>query len=298
MAFGGIARFETVLTQLAPYMADTVPKARRTFGEPWERAFDETLRVMFGDDDARLKAAASGYLRFALDSVRLHKRFEKDRVYASKSYDDAAKRVYHNQEYMDGLYLPGILLSHYLWPHHYRQLGYFHREFVPRLQGMSDRRFLDVGVGTGFYSRQALAACEGVVGTAYDISTYSLDYARRQVAAFGFSERWNGEIRNVITDPPAQQWPAVISVEVLEHLEDPLSYLHALRARLATGGFGFITAAITAPNEDHIFLYNSWAEVAAQLEAAGFRILGLQEDLAYEPQGDLPVPRLGAFVVS
>ena len=66
MAFGGIARFETVLTPLAPDMADTVGKARRSFGEPWERAFDETLRVMFGDDDARLRAAASGYVRFAL----------------------------------------------------------------------------------------------------------------------------------------------------------------------------------------------------------------------------------------
>jgi SAM-dependent methyltransferase len=290
--------FERILTRAAPYMADTVGKGRRAFGDAWVRQFDDTLRVMFAGDEARLAQAAKGYVRFALDSVRLHKRFEKERVYLPKNYEDAARAVYHNQAYMDGLYLPGILLSHYLWPHHYRQLGYFQNEFMPRLRRGAARRFLDVGVGTGFYSRQALTADPDMTGTAYDISAYSLEYARRQIAAFGFSARWTGELRNVITNPPDARWPAIISVEVLEHLDDPVSYLRALRARLEPGGSGFLTAAITAPNEDHIYLYNSWQDVAAQIETADFQILGYQEDLAYAPQGDLPVPRLAAFIVT
>lgn len=293
-----VEQFERILTGIAPYMADTVARGRRDFGEPWQRQFDETLARVFGGDEARLSTAARGYVRFALDSVRLHKRFEKDRVYLPKTYDEAARGVYHNKEYMDGLYLPGILLSHYLWPHHYRQLGYFQREFAPRVRAFDDQRFLDVGVGTGFYSRQMLAACPRTIGTAYDISEYSLEYARAHVAAFGFTSRWSGEIRNVITNPPRDQWPCLVSVEVLEHLDDPLSYLHALRARLAPGGLAFITAAITAPNEDHIYLYNNPQEVAAQLEAAAFRVLDFQEDVAYAPKADEPVPRLAAFIVS
>jgi SAM-dependent methyltransferase len=293
-----VERFERILTAIAPYMADTVGKGRRAFGDSWQRQFEDTLRTLFAEDDARLERAARGYVRFALDSVRLHKRFERDRVYLPKTYDEAARGVYHNKEYMDGLYLPGILLSHYLWPHHYRQLGYFQRAFAPRVRELAGQRFLDVGVGTGFYSRQMLAACPQMVGTAYDISQYSLEYATAHVAAFGFSPRWTGEIRNVITNPPAERWPCLVSVEVLEHLEDPLSYLHALRARLEPGGLGFITAAITAPNEDHIYLYNNPREVAAQLEAAAFRVLEFQEDVAYEPKSDEPVPRLAAFIVS
>jgi SAM-dependent methyltransferase len=293
-----LEKFERKLAQAAPYMANTVEKGRTTFGERWQVQFEETLERLFGDDDVRLAAAARGYVRFALDALRLQKRFEKDGAYLPKSYDEAARAVYHNQEYMETLYLPGILMSHYLWPHHYRQLGYFQRDFLPRVLGAGSRRFLDVGVGTGFYSRQALAASPEMSGTAYDISPHSLGYARRHVDAFGFSSRWQGEICDVTATPPSGSWPCIVSVEVLEHLEDPLSYARAVRARLAPGGLGFITAAITAPNEDHIYLYRDSEEVAVQLRAAGFSILDHQEDRAYDPVGNEPVPRLIAFIVS
>lgn len=279
-------------------MAATVEKGRVAFGEPWEVAFDETLRTMFGDDETRVTAAARGYVRFATDALRLQKRFERDRVYVPKTYDETARSVYHNKEYMDSLYLPGILLSHYLWPHHFRQLLYFRRAFLPSVLSAADPAFLDVGVGTGFYSRQVLAGSPRTRGAGYDISDHSLAYARAHVEAFGFADRWQGKIRNIMTEPPVAKWPFVVSVEVLEHLEDPMAYLRAVRARLAEGGLAFITAAITAPNEDHIYLYNHYSEVAAQLEAVGFRILDYQEDLAYEPKADEPVPRLAAFVAS
>jgi SAM-dependent methyltransferase len=297
-AYPHLEKFERILAQVAPYMASAVEKGRDAFGENWERQYEETLGTLFNDDEARLIAAARGYVRFALDALRLQKRFEIERVYLPKTYDEAARAVYHNKEYMDTLYLPGILLSHYLWPHHYRQLCYFHREFMPRALRVGGGRFLDVGVGTGFYSRQTLAAAPEITGTAYDISDHSLAYARAHVAAFGFAARWRGEIRNLITDPPTETWPCIVSVEVLEHLDDPLAYLKAARGRLAEGGLGFITAAITAPNEDHIYLYNDYREVAAQLEAAGFSIQDFQEDLAYEPKADEPVPRLAAFIVT
>jgi SAM-dependent methyltransferase len=293
-----VEQFERILGRVAPYMSSAVEKGRSAFGADWERQYEETLGTLFDEDEARLTAGARGYVRFALDALRLQKRFEKEGVYLAKTYDEAARAVYHNREYMETLYLPGILLSHYLWPHHYRQLGYFQREFMPRVRKAGARRFLDVGVGTGFYSRQALAAAPEMRGTAYDISEHSLAYARAHVGAFGFADRWTGEIRNVITDPPAETWPCIVSVEVLEHLEDPLAYLQAVRARFEKGGFGFITAAITAPNEDHIYLYRDHREVAAQIEAAGFSILDFQEDLAYEPKADEPVPRLAAFIVT
>ena len=126
-----------------------------------------------------------------------------------------------------------------------------------------------------------------------------MSYARRQIECFDFANRWRGHIRDVVSDPPDETWPFLVSVEVLEHLEDPAAFLKALRRMLQRGGRGFITAAITAANADHIYLYNNCDEVIAQLkEGEGFELVEYQEEIAYAPRRDEPVPRLGAFIVT
>jgi 2-polyprenyl-3-methyl-5-hydroxy-6-metoxy-1,4-benzoquinol methylase len=198
---------------------------------------------------------------------------------------------------MHGLYLPGILLSQYLWPHHYNQQQFFLNKFMPRVRSAPVRRFADVGIGTGFFSRLALTADAQATGVGYDISDHSLSYARMQIQAFGLEDRWRSEKRNILTNPPVEKYPFVISVEVLEHLEDPVSFIRGLKAMLAPGGLGFVTAAITAPNEDHIYLYNSCQDVMKELQLGGFQVVEWQEDIAYAPKADEPVPRIGAFIV-
>ena len=87
-----------------------------------------------------------------------------------------------------------------------------------------------------------------------------------------------------------------MSIEVLEHLEDPLAFIRGLKSMLVPGGFAYIAAAITAPNEDHIYLYNNMQEVEDQLTEAGFEVLSSQEDVAYPARHGEPVPRAGAFI--
>lgn len=289
---------EARLTRLAPYMASTVEKARSRFGAAWEASFEETLGRLFRGEPERLENAVRGYVRFALDAIKLQKVFEKERVYRAKSYAEVGQEVYHNRDYMETLYLPGILLSHYLWPHHYNQLMYFQKRFAPLVRATAARRFCDIGIGTGFYSRQMLSLDPGLEGDAFDISEHSMSYARQQIKRFDFASRWRGHMRDVILDPPDETWPLLVSVEVLEHLEDPIAFLKSLRRMLQPGGRAFITAAITAPNADHIYLYNNCDEVIAQLRAAGFELIEYQEDIAYAPRRDEPVPRLGAFIVT
>jgi SAM-dependent methyltransferase len=269
----------------------------RAFSPHWEGQFEETLARIFGTDDERMNMAVKGYIRFAIDATRLQMRFEKERKYIPKSYAEAASAVYHNGEYMRNLYLPGILLSQYLWPHHYNQQQFFHKKFIPLVRQARTKRFADVGIGTGFFSRLTLAADPEVTGVGFDISDHSLSYATMQIQSFGFQKRWQAEKRNVITSPPAEKFNFVVSVEVLEHLEDPVTFIKALKAMLAPGGHAFITAAITAPNEDHIYLYNNCDEVLGELRQGGFEVADWQEDLAYQPKADEPVPRIGAFIV-
>ena len=273
-------------------------RQRELFGAEWDWEFEELLRVFAGTDEQKLQVAVEGYVEFALDGMRLQKRFEKTCQYDNKSYGQAAEEVYHNEEYMFSYYLPGILLSHYLWPHHYRQLRFFRTAFLPRILSRPVQEFCDIGVGTGFYSRQLLAASAVMRGWAFDISEPALEYSKRHLAAFGVIDRWNPEIRDIIANPPSRMWDFLLSVEVLEHLTDPVMFLKAFRAMLSPGGFAFVSAAVTAANRDHIYLYKSADDVLVHLEEAGLKIVEWQQDRAYEPRGDQPVPINVAVIVT
>jgi SAM-dependent methyltransferase len=293
-----IGRFEQVLNSKAPFMVPSYLRQKSLFGDHWAAEFDQLIGAFAGSTDERLEKAIEGYVNFAVDGMRLQRKYEKSGRYEPKSYEEAGHQVYHNRDYMFGLYLPGILLSHYLWPHHYRQLQFFNRVIAPSIRDHPNPTFCDIGPGTGFYSRRFLETNERAEGWAFDISQSSLDYSKMQTDAFGVGARYHLENRNVISDPTTRQWPFLMSVEVLEHLEDPLSFLRAIRGMLEVGGRGFITAAVTAANEDHIYLYSSGDEVGTQMEEAGFTILDRQYDRAYDPKGEEPVPINAAFLVT
>ena len=81
-------------------------------------------------------------------------------------------------------------------------------------------------------------------------------------------------------------------------MENPLEFLKGLYSMLREGGIGFFSAAVNAPNADHIYLYRSPQEVAKQIKQAGFKILKSIEDEAYDPRSiDDIVPVNAAFIV-
>jgi SAM-dependent methyltransferase len=293
----GLDRLEARFRVASPVFREAVAKSRQALGERWASLFDETItRLLPGD--AELAAAVDGYSRFALDVVRLQLRFEKERLYIHKSYADVAQAVYANEEYMRTCYLPGLLLSHYLWPHHFRQMRYFEEVFVSEMARTSAKQFYDIGVGTGFYSRLALMGAPRAVGVGFDISPSSQEFTERHVRAFGAGARYRVELRDVAEKPPTPvDW--LICVKVLEHLEDPLEFLHALRSLLRPGGAAFIATALNAPNADHIYLYRTAEDVKIQLLAAGFAVTQYSCALAGPPKhADTPVAEVAAFVVT
>jgi 2-polyprenyl-3-methyl-5-hydroxy-6-metoxy-1,4-benzoquinol methylase len=275
---------------------DLVDRCASMFGPDWIRDLEASLEKLFPDHEA-LASGVKGYGAFVMDILRRQRKFETERAYVQTSFDDAAREVYLDDTYMSSEYLPGLLLSHYLWPHHYRQSCFFDTAFVGPLRAALADHFVEVGVGTGMYSRRLLQALPAASGAAYDISPAAKAFAERHVAAFGYADRYHVHLRNVLTEPVEPcQW--LVCVEVLEHMEDPLSLLRILRRTLVDGGRAFITAAINAPNVDHIYLYTTADEVVAQLVEARF---GLEQAFigpAYVPrQPDLPVPTVAAFVV-
>jgi 2-polyprenyl-3-methyl-5-hydroxy-6-metoxy-1,4-benzoquinol methylase len=277
--------------------ADILDRTHSTFGDAWAAEFDALLAALFPTNE-RLAVALHGYVKFVTDSMRLQAAFEKTRTYKSSSYDDAARRVYHNDDYMMSEYLPGLLLSHFLWPHHYRQLIFFDSAFIRYMKDAGASRFAEVGIGTGLYSRRVLEALPAADGTGYDISPSVRTFAAAHMAAYGQAHRYRVRLQNILTEHPNEQFEAVVCVEVLEHLEDPVAFLVALRRMLGPGGRAFVTAAVSADHADHIYLYETAAEVEAHIVEAGFAVEQAFAATAYPAQySGQPVPVAAAFIV-
>lgn len=289
--------YDSLNTQF-PYFAGIVQKQVDSFGDDWLVLFEKELKVFFSNDRKRLDEAVRGYGRFALDSMKLQVKFQQTKEYDNKTYKEAASEVYQNKDYMFGLYLPGILLSHYLWRHHFLQHVFFREKFLPILDRRDMQRFYDVGTGTGFYSKELLTRTR-LTGKGFDLSPHSLSHTLMLLNAHGVAGRYEGILRDIIDDPVRDPADCVINIEVLEHLEDPQTFLNALSGMLRQGGHGLISAAINAPNADHIYLYRSAGEVEKQLRKAGFEIVDSTVDAAYVPrkEGDV-VPVNAAFIVT
>jgi 2-polyprenyl-3-methyl-5-hydroxy-6-metoxy-1,4-benzoquinol methylase len=147
------------------------------------------------------------------------------------------------------------------------------------------------------YSRRILSRCAAATGTGFDISPSSCAFARQHLEAAGLAHRFAMRQQDIIAEPMAPT-PWLVCVEVLEHLEDPVAFLKALRDSLAPGGKAFITAALNAAHADHIYLYRNGEEVWAHLDAAGFRLEQSFLAAAYAPPASgVPVPLAAAFVV-
>ena len=287
------------LREEAPYLEGVIDKQRSEFGVEWLQQFESDMSTFFAGDMRRLRLATQGYIKFALDGMLLQKRFEKTGRYEPKTYNQAATEVYQNEHYMHTLYLPGIYLSHFLWRHHFIQHVYFLEQFLPRVKKHGGKSYYDVGVGTGFYLREMLQRLPDLRGQGFDLSPSSLSYTDQMVAAFGLRDRCVLSLQDILANPPAAPASFLTNVEVLEHLEDPPVFLKGLYKLLEPGGLGMITAAVTAPNADHIYLYNSVDELVNQVQEAGFIVIDSREDKAYEPKRpNERVPRNAIVIVT
>jgi SAM-dependent methyltransferase len=297
MALEALELFKRELYDNAKIFRKTFEDVQEQFGEPWAEEFDEHLDNLFGRDVEAYRSAIRGYSRFAIDAMRLQRIFNKKRKYEDQSYEEAYENVYMNPEYMMNLYLPGIFVSHFLWRHHYRQFGYYKEKFLPLLDAMEDKRFYEVGTGTGFYTVQIYRHDPSFHGYGIDISPHSQQFTLNNIRGWGFEESFTSMDTNII-DAGLEPLPCVQCIEVLEHLSDPQLFLNHLRTMLRAGGHGFITAALTAPNADHIYLYWNPQDVIDQLEEAGFTVEDHIEELAYDGAPDEIVPKVAAFIVS
>jgi SAM-dependent methyltransferase len=270
--------FSKSLGSRFPMFSDSVDRAYRRHGETWLQGFSHDLEAIFeeaGNDN--WSGPVEGYARFTFDAARSQRVFEITGHYTGVSNDALQDRYYSDPDFMFRNYLPGLFVSFYLWPHHYRLIEYYRLVIQPKLVELQPETFCEVGVGTGIYSRETLRALPGVRGVGYDLSDHSLAFSQRVMDRSGLGDRYRAERRNILTSTP-EPVDYLICQEVLEHLDDPAEFSRALFAMVKPGGHAYITAAITAGHADHVYVYQEPADARAHVEAAGFEVLAEKTD--------------------
>jgi SAM-dependent methyltransferase len=297
MAIEHVEFFRDQLFEQAGLFKKNFLNVQAEFGKEWDTEFGLYLEKLFSFDRSAYENAITGYTKFSIDAMRLQKLFNEKQAYEDVSYEDALENVYMNEDFMTRQYLPGIFVSHFLWRHHYQQILFYRNTFLPLLNTIEDRRFYEVGTGTGFYTTQLFRHVDGVTGHGIDISPHSRKFTRNFVDIWGFGNSFKS-INLDIIGADLEPLPIIQSIEVLEHLSDPQLFLNHLRKLLKPGGYGFIAAAITAPEADHIYLYWTPDDVIRQLNAAGFEVVEYVENPGYEGMPGEYVPKVAAFIVS
>lgn len=232
--------------------------------------------------------AVDCYLQMIADVHFESVHFLESGEYTSKSFDEVNKRVYDNPEVMT-YYMHGLLLSQFLWKHHYDILLYFNG--VMKENKGNIKNYLEIGGGHGLYISEAVSILgKDTRFDLVDISSSSLDIAKRLIN--------NDAIHYIHSDifkyHPAHKYDFITMGEVLEHVEDPVGLLKQLNFLLADNGKVFITTPTNAPAIDHIYLFKSAEDIRNVIHQAGFKI---EKELCIFAE-DLPPELLEQYKIS
>ena len=184
--------------------------------------FFDKYSLMLKGENKTLEYGVDCYLQMIADMNFETVQFFRTGEYTSKSFEEVNKRVYDNPEIME-YYMNGLLLSQFLWSHHYDVLKYFNK--IINQNSGSIKKYLEVGGGHGLYISEAI----NIIGShvnydVLDISSSSLDIAKKMIA--------NDDVSYIHSDVfeyfPEERYDFITMGEVLEHVEDPVKLLEKL----------------------------------------------------------------------
>ena len=222
--------------------------------------------------------------------------FLREGSYSCTSFADAEKEVYSNAALMEQ-YMHGLMLSQFLWKHHYRVFEFFTEMIDKHLPNSDGQRYLEIGAGHGLSLGEAKERM-GARNTFHclDISATSIEMARTFLADDQITY-FHKDIFEFETD----QYDFITMGEVLEHVEDPVALLKQAGSLLTDEGKLFVTTPTNAATIDHIYLFRNRDEIADVISTAGFTILDeftiYSEDVSEERAKKLKVPMMFAAVI-
>jgi len=173
----------------------------------------------------------------------------------------------------------GLLLSQFLWPHHYDILLYFNSILSNNI--INIKKYLEVGGGHGLYISEAINIIkEDAQYDLVDISSISLGIAKRMIRY----DKVNYVHSDIFEYYPDKKYDFITMGEVMEHVEDPVKLLRKLYTLVEDNGKVFITTPTNAPAIDHIYLFKNAKDIRSVILESGFKI----EDESCIYSEDLP----------
>jgi len=242
-----------------------------------------------------LDYAIDCYLQMIADVNSETVEFLRTGKYTSSTFEEVNKRVYAAPEIME-YYMHGLIMSQFLWKHHYEMLKYFMKTLKNYVS--TTKSYLEVGAGHGLYLAKALEILDHTTSfTVVDISETSIELSKN----FTSDPRVVFNLKDIFEFNNGEKYDFIALGEVLEHVEDPLKLLTKLNELLSEDGVLYFTTPTNAPAIDHIYLFNSVEEIQEIVKLAGFEIESemplISEDVSPEKAAKYKIAILyGAFV--
>lgn len=214
---------------------------------------------------------AQSYMTIVEDTFNEQLYFMKHKEYRNKSYADVAGDVYHNDEYMNR-YMYGLAITAFLWPNHV-DLARF---FITTLPTDKSGQYLEIGPGHGYYMMSAMTRTAFDHFTGIDLSAASIAQTQSILdhAAVDKTESYTLKQCDFLKadDLPENSFDAIVMGEVLEHVENPHTFLRRIRALAKDDAYIYVTTCINAPAIDHIYLWRDCESLERMIEDCGLGI--------------------------
>lgn len=283
---------------MLPYLADAIDSLSKELR--YVELLGEILMLLkrgFAEKDWP-KWAAGGTMKFNRSVIQAEIQFRETNQYSHSraDFEVVNDAVYKDEQVMEGYYLVGLLLSYFTWVHQYWMLKFFQDAFLARRGSVES--IMEFGVGHGLFSLLAARQWREAKITVTDISQHSLAFTRRLLMADGKVDGAIYQQFDVMKSKPLPRVDRLICSEVLEHVPDPLALLRLIRESLQSHGFAFVTAAINAPQVDHIYLFTSREEVEAMVQEAGLVVLSALPVAHPNQTGNKTPPTVLAMVLA
>jgi 2-polyprenyl-3-methyl-5-hydroxy-6-metoxy-1,4-benzoquinol methylase len=231
------------------------------------------------DSGLKISYLADCYLLLVADAVTEMMHFQREGNYRYSTFAEVSDHVYFDEKYMDQ-YMYGLAISLIFWPSHLE----IHRFFEETLPLHKPGTYLEVGPGHGRLLMSAMerSAFNKFIGV--DISATSIAQTRAVIDHFNPAPDANLSLAVEDfheTELPAGSCDAIIMGEVLEHVEDPASFLGKIRELAMDDAYIFVTTCVNAPQIDHIYLFRKLEDITELIESQGLKVVS-QRPVPYE----------------
>jgi len=269
----------------------------------WPERFDATAEMFLGWaleglGETAIPRLVDAFVGFTFEVNRAQVLYEEDGRYMHSTFEECERQFYSQDEFM-GDYLWGIYLTNFLWVHHFEICLFYRDRYLSRLP--SDAQLVEIAPGHGGWGVWALSQLESARLDGFDLSPRSIQIAGNVAAAAGVGDRSTYTQCDALRldERGAGAADGCVCCFLAEHLEEPQRLIAAVRQQLKPGGCGFLTAALTAAQVDHIYEFRRESEVVLMCEENGLRVV---ETFSGQPRRTLPnarfLPRSMALIVT